>query len=123
MVFGGGGGIENCSGVPATLNEMLLQSHDGVLRLFPVWPRSQPARFGQLRARGAFLVSAECREGQVQSVRIRSEQGRDCVIQNPWPGEAWVIVRSGQMPERLQTQQASLPTRPGETFELKPMRP
>jgi hypothetical protein len=122
-VFGGGGGIENCSGVPATLHEMLLQSHDGVLRLFPVWPRSQPARFGQLRARGAFLVSAECREGQVQSVRIRSEQGRDCVIQNPWPGEAWAIVRSGQMPERLQTQRASLPTRPGETFELKPLRP
>ncbi|MEI6808224.1 MAG: trehalose hydrolase, partial [bacterium] len=34
MIFGGGGGIENCSGVPATINEMLLQSHEGVMRLF-----------------------------------------------------------------------------------------
>ncbi len=36
MVVGGGGGIENCSGVPATINEMLLQTHGGVMRLFPV---------------------------------------------------------------------------------------
>ena len=30
----GGGGIENCSGFLA-INEMLLQSHDGIIRLFP----------------------------------------------------------------------------------------
>jgi ribosome-associated protein len=65
MIFGGGGGIENCSGVPATINEMLLQSHDGVLRLFPVWPRDRAAQFGNLRARGAFLVSSQFREGRV----------------------------------------------------------
>jgi hypothetical protein len=45
------------------------------------------------------------------------------VIQNPWPGEAWAIVRSGQLPERLKNQRASLSTRPGETFELKSLRP
>ena len=58
-VFGGGGGIENCCGVPATINEMLLQSHQGVLRLFPVGSKEQAARFGRLRTCGAFLVSSQ----------------------------------------------------------------
>jgi hypothetical protein len=40
-----GGGIENASPRLA-LNEMLLQSHEGVLRLFPCWPKKQNARFG-----------------------------------------------------------------------------
>ena len=47
----GGGGIENCSGFLA-INEMLLQSHDSVIRLFPCWPRDMDARFGTLRTVG-----------------------------------------------------------------------
>ena len=121
MVFGGGGGIENCSGVPATIDEMLLQSHDGILRLFPAWPRDRPARFRNLRARGAFLVSGQLREGRVQSVRILSECGQDCVVENPWPGKGWVIVRPGRDPERWDAQRASFPTRPGESLELQPL--
>ena len=123
MIFGGGGGIENCSGVPATINEMLLQSHDGVLRLFPVWPRDRAAQFGNLRARGAFLVSSQFREGRVQSVQIRSERGRECVIQNPWPGQPWGVLRKGHSLEALPANRASLATRPGEIFEVKPLHP
>ena len=96
-VFGGGGGIENCCGVPATVNEMLLQSHEGVLRLFPVWPKGQPARFGRLRACGAFLVSSELKNGQVQRVIIESEKGRDCHMINPWPGQAIKLIRNGEV--------------------------
>jgi hypothetical protein len=123
MVFGGGGGIENCSGVPATIQEMLLQSQDGVLRLFPVWPRDRPARFGNLRARGAFLVSSQLKEGLVQSVQIQSERGRPCVVQNPWPGQAWGVLRQGQALEALPTEQAHLATQPGEILQLKLLRP
>jgi hypothetical protein len=123
MVFGGGGGIENCSGVPATIQEMLLQSQDGVLRLFPVWPRDRPARFGNLRARGAFLVSSQLKEGWVQSVLIRSERGRPCVVQNPWPGQPWGVLRQGRALEALPTERAHLATQPGEILELKPLLP
>lgn len=59
MVFTGGGGKENCSGVPATINGMLVQSHDGVVRVFPCWPEGRPARFGRLRVPGG--VSGEQR--------------------------------------------------------------
>jgi len=82
-----GGAIETCGGITVGVNEMLLQSHEGVIRLFPVWPRERPARFETLRAAGAFLVSAELRGGAVQPVTVESEKGCDCTVQNPWPGE------------------------------------
>ena len=55
----GGGGIESCGGIISAVDEMLMQSHEGVIRVFPVWPKEMPARFGNLRAYGAFLVSGE----------------------------------------------------------------
>jgi alpha-L-fucosidase 2 len=65
---------------------MLMQSHEGVIRLFPCWPKDQDARFGTLRAVGSFLVSAELKGGVISGVKITSEKGGDCVIVNPWPG-------------------------------------
>lgn len=55
---------------------MLLQSHTGIIRVFPAVPDSwQDVSFRNLRAQGAFLVSAEKRDGRVVSVEIRSEKG------------------------------------------------
>ena len=67
-----------------TINEMLLQSYDGTLRLFPCWPRDQDASFRTLRAVGAFLVSASLADGEVGEVRILSEKGEPCRLVNPW---------------------------------------
>lgn len=121
MVFGGGGGIENCSGVPATINEMLLQSHRGEARLFPVWPREMPARFGRLRAHGAFLFSASLRDGVVGPVTLESEKGRECRLHNPWPGRT-VRVRNAALPEsRVTGSVLRIPTRPGDRLVLEPV--
>lgn len=119
MIFGGGGGIENCSGVPATINEMLLQTHDGVMRVFPVWPRDKPARFGRLRTHGAFLVSSELRDSEVQSLHIESEQGRTCVLQNPWPGRELILERQDRSEEKRSGERITVATRPGERLLLR----
>jgi hypothetical protein len=95
MIFTGGGGIENCSGVPATVNEMLVPSHQGVLRLFPVWPRNRDASFGRLRTPGAFLVSAELRQGQIGSVVIESERGPEVSDGEPVAGSAGIVAAPG----------------------------
>ncbi len=120
MVFGGGGGIENCSAVPATINEMLLQTHEGVTRLFPVWPSRQPARFGQLRTPGAFLVSSELKGGLVQYVKITSEKGRDCTLLNPWPGKEICVYRDGVKVDTLKGDKVVLKTQAGQTSLLGP---
>jgi len=95
----GGGGLENRSGFLA-INEMLLRSHDGVMRLFPCWPREMDATFGTLRAVGAFLVSAELKNGLISSVSISSEHEtrtelpqRD--LHRPDPGAGWPVATWG----------------------------
>ncbi len=90
-------GIENLSTIPNTIQEMMLQSQEGIIRLFPVWPRqSHPdASFRDFWAYGAFRVSAELRQGMVQSVRIRSLKGSPLRVQNPW-GCAAVQIDSVQ---------------------------
>lgn len=114
----GGGGIENVS--PALgVTEMLLQSHEGVIRLFPCWPKDQDARFGTLRTKGAFLVSAELKGGIVSGVKITSEKGGGCVIQNPWPDKNVRIIRNGKPAESASGPRFSLKTAVGETIELK----
>ena len=120
MVFGGGGGIENCSGVPATINEMLLQSHRGVVRLFPVWPRDRPVRFGRLRTHGAFLLGSSLERGVVGTVSLESEKGRTCRLQNPWPGRKVAVRRGGGRVDTILGDVLGIPTRPGELVTLEP---
>ena len=80
-------GTENWSTVPNTINEMLCMGHQGIVRLFPGWPRSLDASFHQIRVEGAFLVSASIKDGVVGDVTVVSEKGRPLTILNPWNGE------------------------------------
>ncbi len=66
------------------IQEMLMQSHTGVIRIFPAVPASwQDISFQDLRAMGAFLVSAEQKGGKVQQISIYPEQGGTCRIALP----------------------------------------
>ena len=76
-----GGGIEHLTTVPVTINEMLMQSHEGIIRLFPCWDKKSPASFENLRANGAFLVTAELKDERVTSLKIKSLMGRHCTVQ------------------------------------------
>lgn len=78
----GGGGLENNTGVPGTVNEMLMQSYEGILRLFPCWDRKENAKFHGLRAYGAFVVDGSLEDGKI-TAKIVSEQGRPLTIEAP----------------------------------------
>ncbi len=72
----------------AGLQEMLLQSHTGTIELFPAIPASwKDCAFTQLRAQGAFLVSAERKAGQVTQCTVTSEKGGLCRILSPKTGK------------------------------------
>ena len=77
-----GGGIEHLTMVPSTINEMLMQSYEGVIRLFPCWNKKSDASFTNLRADGAFLVSAELKDEKIASLKITSLKGRACNVQS-----------------------------------------
>lgn len=72
----------------AGLQEMLLQSHTGIIDVFPALPRDWiNVKFDRLRAIGAFLVSAEKKEGELTSLNVYSERGGHLKLRHPKTGE------------------------------------
>ena len=70
------------------IQEMLLQSHTGIIHVFPAIPQEwNDVSFGNLRAMGAFLVSAERRAGRVVKLKVRSEKGGVLRIASPVNGQ------------------------------------
>lgn len=80
--------LEGNFAAAAGLQEMLMQSYSGTIRVFPAIPAGwKDVSFKTLRAEEAFLVSAVRRDGSTQSVEITSEKGGLCRLENPF-GEA-----------------------------------
>ena len=72
----------------AAIQEMLLQSHTGVIKVFPAMPTKwQDASYCNLRAMGAFLVTASYEKGKVSSITIESEKGGVMKLLNPFLGK------------------------------------
>ena len=78
--------FEAAANLAAGLNEMLLQSHRGLLRVFPAMPHNLDAMF-TLWAEGGFTVTSEMLHGEIRYVAIHSERGEVCCLADPWPGE------------------------------------
>lgn len=74
--------VENLS-LPAVINECLLQSYSGTIRLFPNSQGLGPASFQDLRAAGAFLVTAAYDGKKVVRAEIFSEKGAECRLAPP----------------------------------------
>ena len=83
--YGRAGAWTESLGVAAPLQEMMLQSWDGGLRIFPAWPKNLDARFENFLAEGAFVVTAAWSRGRVTTLSLRSEKGGPCILYSPWP--------------------------------------
>lgn len=67
------------------IQEMLLQSHSGTVRIFPAIPgKWQDVSFSDLRAAGAFLISATRKGSQIRTVKIKSVKGGTLQLENPF---------------------------------------
>jgi len=117
-IFHGGGGIEDCSAVPSCINEMLFQSHEGILRFFPVWPKHKDASFENLRGYGSFLAAGKIQDGKIIFASIRSEKGKDLKIQNPWNEREVTVYRNGIAEDTVKGEIISLQTHPGDIIML-----
>ena len=110
-----GGGIENNSIVPNTLQEMMLQSYEKVIRLFPCWNKDEPAAFTGWRAYGAFIIDATLKEGEIEAI-IRSEKGKDLSIAKP--GNGYVLVYGAECIP-LTEATTTVKTKPGDIFYVR----
>lgn len=113
--------VEFTGEVVATVNEMLLQSHDGVVRIFPALPDGDPeywrfvgramceyedmtasypawqdVHFDGLLARGGFKVSAALVGGELAWIRIYSRLGGPVRVASPFLRTSVGVWREGQ---------------------------
>jgi hypothetical protein len=70
--------------VSGLITEFLIQSVDGIVRVFPAWPGSTEAEFTDLRTRGGFLVSARQRNGLISDFTVESTVGGELKLVSPW---------------------------------------
>ncbi|MFK3979288.1 glycosyl hydrolase family 95 catalytic domain-containing protein [Micromonospora sp. NPDC050397] len=112
-------GLEK-AGATEAVNNLLLQSDGGVLRLFPVWPSNRNASFVKLREKDALVVSSAFQAGRVTYVDITSEAGRTVRLQHPWPGQTIVVgqVGGGTVAHTVSGNVITFPTQAGATYRI-----
>lgn len=97
------------------VHEMLLQSWGGVVRVFPAVPRGWgQVSFSTLRAEGAFLVSADRRNGRTQWVRIAAEKEGVLNLRDPFDEKAGTWTRQ---PASQQGNVVCFEMKPGDVIE------
>ena len=101
------------------VTEMLLQSQGETLRLFPYWPEDKAAAFRDLRARGAFLVSAERIPGKRLHAKIHSLRGNPCRLR--WNGQDLPKISRNGEPVKFTTKGRDLlfGTQAGAVYEIE----
>lgn len=87
----------------AGVQEMLIQSHTGIIHIFPAIPESwNDVSFHTLRTEGAFLVSAQRTGGKVGWVEISSEKGGICKLKNPFITDKYQVKYSWKAPVKAE---------------------
>ena len=112
---------ENLS-LPAIVNECLMQSYDGVIRLFPNTTNLGEARFRDLRACGAFLVSAMWDGKAVAEATVKSEKGSLARVVNPWTSsraEVRALSSGTEVSYRRKDGLLEFPTKAGEAYSMR----
>ena len=127
-------GIEK-SGATESVNSMMMQTDKGITKLFPNWYADKDVKFVNLRAKGAFVVSAEY-DGEAQeavNVTVTSEAGEDMTLVSPWAEGMTVRDSDGNI---VETEKGTVPnwedqenatyifaTETGETYTIEKGEP
>jgi hypothetical protein len=108
-------------GLPVVINECLMQSYNGIIRMFPNWPVDKDAEFKTLRAVGGFLVSSSMKSGKIQEVEIYAENDNELKVYNPWGKNVAVnLFMDGSEKGKIEGEILQLKVKKGQKVVLKP---
>jgi alpha-L-fucosidase 2 len=102
-----------------SLQDLLIQSWGGKIRVFPAVPRTwREVAIHNLRAEGAFLISAVRKEGRTQFVRVTSLAGEPCRLQTDLPDPIHTLGSRPGMVRRMSTDLLELNLYKAETVAI-----
>ena len=113
-------GMESLGNFAAGIQEMLLQSHEGVIRVFPAVPDDWEAAF-ILYAEGGFRVaSRRAAHSEPVFVEVISQRGLPCSVWIPWRRGCFVWSDGKAVPFDSRDGCACFSTYAGERYVLGP---
>lgn len=99
------------------VNELLLQSRDGYVHVFPAVPSTwNNCSFKDLRSEGAFLISADKVKGMTEKVEVFSEQGGTLKVKLPFKTFRAKSIKRGVVPVKIKDGITSCMFKKGETI-------
>lgn len=114
-------GLEPIGHLSCGVFEMLLQSHESAIRIFPSYPVQWEGQFS-LRAYGGFIISSHKRAFESPAyVHIRALEGGRLVICNPWVNLTSIWVKRSQWQNLEVGGLIEIDTRRGEEITLSPL--
>ncbi len=100
----------------SAIQEMLIQSHTGVVKIFPAIPSGwNDVSFDKLRTYGAFLISAKMENGVILAVEIIAEKGGKLVLENPFADQEFKTGFNFEKNEK----NLVFETKPGDVIKLE----
>jgi alpha-L-fucosidase 2 len=103
----------------AGLQEMLIQSQNGTIHLFPAVPSTwASASFTRFRTDGAFLVSARLAQASIDSVHIVAERRGTLRLRNPFTSSHPIAKGIAIPPALLEQPVITLEMQPGDELIL-----
>ncbi len=104
----------------AGVQEMLLQSYSGSIQIFPAIPDDWAiASFKNLRAEGAFIVSAKREGRKIAEVAIHSERGGLCRVENPFGEDGFEVEGTNSTASVTEDGDIVIDTKEGQRIRLK----
>ncbi|WP_242132489.1 glycosyl hydrolase family 95 catalytic domain-containing protein [Aestuariivivens marinum] len=105
------------------ISELLLQSVDDIIRVFPAWPLHKNGTFKNLRAQGGFLVSSKQSDSQIEHIEVVSTVWGKLQLLNPW-GQTKIVCEYSGTSEIIDLEKdeiITIPTAPNYLYSFKPV--
>ena len=117
--------IDGNFGATSGIAEMLIQSHTDSIQLLPALPKAwKDGSYKGLRARGAFTIDANWKNGMPTVIQVNSDHGNDVKLKSPMFNTPVTVTRVGTntpVPFTKDGDTISFKTEQGKTYKIESM--